>query len=80
MTERIDHAERAAALITPPNALSTTDSLTEKRIAAAHVHATLALVEQQRVANLIAYAADVDVIRDGNYDVNVSIRKALGLT
>lgn len=48
----IDHAERARELVTPSGALSGIASIDEKRIAAAQVHATLALVEQQRIANL----------------------------
>lgn len=54
MTERIDHAAEAISL----RRMSGTSGLTEEGcanvLAAAHVHATLALVEQQRIANLIA--------------------------
>ena len=52
-----DHAARAAGIISPIGALSSIESIPERRVAVAQVHATLALVEQQRIANLIAYAS-----------------------
>lgn len=48
MTERIDHAAEALALINHPYPAPPT------YLAEAQIHATLALVEQQRIANLIA--------------------------
>lgn len=56
MTERIDHVAEArehlqAAKENPADATLHTDPW----LLAAQVHATLALVEQQRIANLIAY-------------------------
>lgn len=54
MTEHIDHAARIEELVT----LSWTADNDEKGwlLAEAQIHATLALVEQQRIANLIALA------------------------
>ena len=51
MTDRIDHATEARRLISAVPARDT-----YARTAYAQVHATLALVEQQRIANLIALA------------------------
>ncbi|MCI2959519.1 hypothetical protein MN032_17680 [Agromyces atrinae] len=50
--------------------------------AQAQVHATLALVEQQRLANLITLRqADSDVLRDGEWhEVEAAIREGLGLS
>lgn len=45
MTERTDHAAEA---------LNYLGAATDRKVAIAHVHATLALAEQQRIANLIA--------------------------
>ena len=58
MTDRIDHAAEARRLT---SAVTTRDWAEEspyvdRRTAVARVHATLALVEQQRIANLIALA------------------------
>lgn len=53
MTDRIDHAAEARRL----NKLASSvagDAAARVVLAAAQVHATLALVEQQRIANLIA--------------------------
>ena len=50
MTERIDHAAEALALINHPYPAPPT------YLAEAQIHATLALVEQQRIANLITVA------------------------
>ena len=56
MTDRIDHAALAAQMAR--DAVSTSRSgaqvIAGMLAATAHVHATLALVEQQRIANLIA--------------------------
>lgn len=55
MTERIDHATTAKAILanTKPEEFGTTANW----LAAAQVHATLALVEQQRIANLVTLAS-----------------------
>lgn len=57
MTDRIDHAAEAVGLL---NLAATTQHQGDPRhlIAAAQVHASLALVEQQRIANLIALAKE----------------------
>lgn len=78
MTTGIDHAAEARNHIERAENPNARKTLTYTGIAQAH--AVLALVEQQRIANIIAYAADVDVIRAGNHDVNVLIRRALGLS
>ena len=49
MTERIDHAAKARYWLPAKG-----DGITPNHVAVAQVHATLALVEQQRIANLIA--------------------------
>ena len=56
MTDRIDHAAEAVALL---NLAAAAQHRGDPRhlIAAAQVHATLALVEQQRIANLAALAS-----------------------
>lgn len=53
MSERIDHAAESALCI---NYARATESPAEAHLSMIHaqVHATLALVEQQRIANLIA--------------------------
>lgn len=53
MSERIDHAAEAVRLIELSSVPPYTDE-SRTLLAAAQVHATLALVEQQRIANLIA--------------------------
>ena len=52
MSERIDHAAEGDRLMSL--ASSPRDASTETIALCAQVHATLALVEQQRIANLIA--------------------------
>ena len=54
MTDRIDHDAEAVALL---NLATQRQDDPRHLIAAAHVHATLALVEQQRIANLAALAS-----------------------
>lgn len=49
MSERIDHAAKARYWLPQKG-----DGITPNHVAVAQVHATLALVEQQRIANLIA--------------------------
>ena len=65
MTDRIDHAALAAQMAR--DALSTSRSgaqvIAGILAATAQVHATLALVDQQRIANLIALAGASDSIR-----------------
>lgn len=61
MTDRIDHAAEAVALL---NLAVTAQHQGDPRhlIAAAQAYAALALVEQQRIANLIALASSTDSI------------------
>lgn len=61
MTDRIDHAAEAVALL---NLAVTAQHQGDPRhlIAAAQAYAALALVEQQRIANLIALASSADSI------------------
>ena len=64
MTDRIDHAAEAVALL---NLAAAAQHQGDPRhlIAAAQVHATLALTEQQRVGNLIALAGPRNpILRD----------------
>ena len=58
MTERIDHAAEAVRYLP-----ATGDGMNTGRIAVAQVHATLALVEQQRIANHIALWAMPDAVK-----------------
>lgn len=89
MTERIDHYSAAVGML--KDAQVAKDLATVAIIAdGAHVHATLALVEQQRIANLIALAGlemngplrHLAIQPDGPYSVDVKpdIAAALGLT
>ncbi|MBW1639276.1 hypothetical protein G3H63_09355 [Microbacterium resistens] len=55
MAERLDHAAEAVRLI--EGGIGPSFDQTRDGIALAQAHATLALVEQQRIANLIALAA-----------------------
>lgn len=64
MTDRIDHVGWARAFVSnaedafDPNETGSRDSATvAENLAFAQVHATLALVEQQRIANVIAVGA-----------------------
>ena len=52
MTERIDHVDEAIGYREAAAAVPTSDAAL--LLAAGQIHATLALVEQQRIANLIA--------------------------
>ena len=69
MTDRVDHAAEARALLANADRYVTEDWPVQAGehkadiLAAAQVHATLALVEQQRIANLIALAGASDSIR-----------------
>ena len=93
MTDRIDHAALAAQMAR--DALSTSRSgaqvIAGMLAATAQVHATLALVDQQRVANLIALAGPRNpILRDqvaedaaealgGWHEVRPEIAAALGI-
>lgn len=87
MPEPIDHAAEALNRI---NSDDPVDEITALRFAKAQVHATLALVEQQRIANLIAlgvkwlgpnglWVPTNPGMPDGNMTLNADISKALGL-
>lgn len=89
MTERINHAATAVA--------KDQEAMTRRRFWAswrwqrsAQVHATLALVEQQKIANLIAlqrHEVEWDVnlsgsrlyLNDGSEDLKPEVAEALGL-
>ena len=74
MTERIDHAAEARRSL---EGSGDGRNFATDASANAIAHATLALVEQQRIANLIAYVAkwtDDEVL-----DVDAEIRERLGL-
>ena len=87
MTERIDHAKIATQWASPEvwkQAGGVSDGVIPSMLAMAQVHATLALVEQQRIANLIAlgykyYGSQEDT--EGAYAnlLKLEIRIALGL-
>ena len=79
MNERINHAAEALDRLNDVGELIGIDEFAYADIhaKAAQVHATLALVEQQRIANRIAY---VKKWTDGErLDVDAEIRKALGI-
>lgn len=78
MTERIDHVAKAYVCIDKMADAGSVEEYADADLAvkAAHVYATLALVEQQRIANLIAYVSrwtDDEVL-----DVDEYIREMLG--
>lgn len=83
MSETIDHAALSRAFIESNDVPD--DQVGVARIAVAQVHATLALVEQQNIANLIAlYQGDSDILSDEDFDyvkerVQKHVRKGLGL-
>ena len=92
MSERIDHAGQArtalaAAAASPADASVQTDPW----LLAAQVHATLALVEQQRIANLISLGSQKHDLTDGSTirlwlfdphsgELHDEIREGLGLS
>lgn len=88
MSERIDHAAEAAAnLGAVGTVLPYTGDQSAMTISVAQVHATLALVEQQRIANLIAlhrHEVRYDIgewsrlYDEGTEDLKADIREALG--
>lgn len=69
MTERIDHAEKAREWIGHRNVPSYGGS--QHQVAVAQVHATLALVEQQRIANLIALSEPRELPGGGEVSYNI---------
>lgn len=60
MTNRINHAAEAERALFVLDGVHGSDLSLDEFIAASQVHATLALVEQQRIANLIALWKDDD--------------------
>lgn len=88
MSERIDHAQMSKLLL----GADWRDHTAVAQLAEAQVRATLALVEQQRIANLIALsqATNADgsrimqgalthVIDEYSVGVNAAVREGLGL-
>lgn len=61
-SERIDHAAEAWSLLERARVNSREDVT----VAAAQVHATLAVAEQLRAANVIAYVAAASSMSDGH--------------
>jgi hypothetical protein len=87
MSERIDHAEKARTELDFLHAWMGEEGSTEAtQLASVHeaqVHATLALVEQQRIANILTlvslHAANADALN--RYPgLFVDIKEALGLS
>ncbi len=88
MSERIDHAAEARELLDHSVESSDKDAaiaMLHTNAAAAQAHATLALAEQQRIANLIALG-EVRVGKRAAWDfdspepeLRPEIREALGL-
>ena len=74
MTNRIDHAAEAVGLLALAAA-----GVRDRRylIAAAHIHATLAVAEQARIANLIALAKLAGRDEDGGEEVAAAAYGAL---
>ena len=79
MSERIDHAAKAIRKIAMAPELE--QSRAWQLVVESLVHAQLALVEQQRIANLVAlWMHDVALIDDSLLDVvGDEIRGALGI-
>ncbi|WP_374978128.1 hypothetical protein ACEYYH_10630 [Microbacterium trichothecenolyticum] len=76
---RIDREERAQELLIDASAYDLTQPATAARlIAAAQAHATLALVEQQRIANLIALGMYKNA--DGSRLAQHAVATATGLS
>lgn len=73
MTKRFDHAAEATSTLKAIGYPETTKGC----IAHAQVHATLALVEQQRIANLIAWTTAPGYAPNSAADA--AIAEALGL-
>ena len=91
MTERIDHASEAVNFLRATTFDTHGDD--DRKVALAQVHATLALVEQQRIANLIAlgeaafpdgsrvytWAVVVPGEHVDSYRLRADVREGLGL-
>lgn len=75
--ERIDHAREAARVLSVIPAGD--DPAYVNAMSYAQVHATLALVEQQRIANLIEYARLVNSDPNQALDLTAEIAAALGV-
>lgn len=63
MTDRIDHAAKAREALAAAHEVPAEGQVADPWLLAAQTHATIALVEQQRIANLIAlarYAGEYD--------------------
>lgn len=77
MSDRIDHAAEARKILDGPARRWPDSADSQVEIASAQVHATLALVEQQRIANVLAAAhLKGDVFE---HEKMLDIREALGL-
>ncbi len=90
-TGRLDHAAAARATLNALEEMSPTEPMSTAMglIAVGQVHATLALVEQQRIANLIALGqytivpGEMPIYRGVIFEgenVKPEIREALGLS
>lgn len=83
--EKIDHAAEAADMV--KHAATSDDEMERRLTGQAQVHATLALVEQQRIANLIAAFSEVKTVHNETYwavdgfppEVRTEVMKGLGL-
>lgn len=75
MTERIDRAQIAQNNLDWVAGRESTSGAAAVTVAAAQVHATLALVEQQRIANLIALAnlAGNSALQESDYDEGATL-------
>ena len=81
MTERIDHAAEAQRHREYAESPGPGDpTLATNWLLSAQVHATLALVEQQRIANLLTYIALPMEIHGTESDAWPEINDGLGLT
>ena len=82
MTERIDHAKKARRNIDGLHDYQAEEGMSDESMLTvaieAQVHATLALVEQQRIANLIAYG-QIDFKKSDAWEVWEEIGEGLGL-
>ncbi|GAA4774441.1 hypothetical protein [Microbacterium gilvum] len=66
MTERIDHAAEAERILIVIDGVHGADLSLDEMIASAQVHATLALAQEQRAANFIAYCTAADALSQGH--------------
>lgn len=83
MTERIDHAAEAVTYYhyASANEIRDNPELAKLSMAQAQVHATLALVEQQRIANLMKYSEWLEDRRASRMDNSLvdEIEKSIGV-